>query len=62
MIRKLSVKLYKEIAAAMTERSFLREIGMGKVFFSNSGAEANECAVKAARKYAAREKHPRHRK
>lgn len=29
---------------------------MGKVFFSNSGAEANECAVKAARKYAAREK------
>ena len=30
--------------------------GMGKVFFSNSGAEANECAVKAARKYAAREK------
>ena len=30
--------------------------GMGKVFFSNSGAEANECAVTAARKYAAREK------
>lgn len=30
MIRKLSVKLYKEIAAAMTERSFLREIGMSR--------------------------------
>ena len=30
--------------------------GMKKVFFSNSGAEANECAIKAARKYAA-EKH-----
>ena len=24
---------------------------MKKVFFSNSGAEANECAIKAARKY-----------
>ena len=30
--------------------------GMKKVFFSNSGAETNECAIKAARKYAA-EKH-----
>ena len=30
--------------------------GMSKVFFSNSGAEANECAIKAARKYSA-EKH-----
>lgn len=28
--------------------------GMKKVFFSNSGAEANECAIKAARKYAAK--------
>ena len=28
--------------------------GMSRVFFSNSGAEANECAIKAARKYAAR--------
>ncbi len=30
--------------------------GMKKVFFSNSGAEANECAIKTARKYAARKK------
>ena len=30
--------------------------GLSKVFFGNSGAEANECAIKAARKYAA-EKH-----
>ena len=30
--------------------------GMKKVFFSNSGAEANECAVKTARKYAADKK------
>ena len=31
---------------------------MDKVFFSNSGAEANECAIKAARKYAAEHKGP----
>ncbi len=30
--------------------------GMKKVFFSNSGAEANECAIKVARKYAAQKK------
>ena len=29
---------------------------MKKVFFSNSGAEANECAIKVARKYSARKK------
>ncbi len=32
--------------------------GFKKVFFSNSGAEANECATKAARKYAAEKKGP----
>ena len=30
--------------------------GMKKVFFANSGAEANECAIKVARKYAAKKK------
>ncbi len=30
--------------------------GMKKVFFGNSGAEANECAIKVARKYAAEHK------
>ena len=30
--------------------------GMKKVFFSNSGAEANECAIKAARLYALQKK------
>lgn len=30
--------------------------GLKRVFFSNSGAEANECAIKAARKYAAEKK------
>ena len=40
-----------ELAQMLCERT-----GMKKVFFSNSGAESNECAIKAARKYAA-EKH-----
>ena len=30
--------------------------GFSKVFFSNSGAEANECAIKIARKYASEKK------
>lgn len=30
--------------------------GMSRVFFGNSGAEANECAIKIARKYAAEQK------
>lgn len=29
-----------------------KKTGMNKVFFGNSGAEANECAIKVARKYA----------
>lgn len=33
-----------------------KKTGMKKVFFSNSGAEANETAVKVARKYAAEKK------
>ena len=33
-----------------------RKTGMKKVFFSNSGAEANECAIKTARKYATQKK------
>ena len=37
-----------KLAAELCERT-----GMKKVFFGNSGAEANECAIKAARKYAA---------
>ena len=30
-----------------------KRTGMSKIFFSNSGAESNECAIKAARKYSA---------
>ncbi|MBO5845343.1 MAG: aminotransferase class III-fold pyridoxal phosphate-dependent enzyme, partial [Clostridia bacterium] len=40
-----------ELAKMLCERT-----GMKKVFFSNSGAEANECAIKAARKYGADKK------
>ena len=36
-----------KLAMLMCEKT-----GMKKVFFGNSGAEANECAIKAARKYA----------
>lgn len=35
-----------ELAELLCKRT-----GAGKVFFSNSGAEANECAIKTARKY-----------
>ncbi|MEG0157713.1 MAG: aminotransferase class III-fold pyridoxal phosphate-dependent enzyme, partial [Anaerovoracaceae bacterium] len=35
-----------KVAEKLTART-----GMSKVFFGNSGAEANECAIKAARKY-----------
>ncbi len=40
-----------KLAQRLCERT-----GMKKVFFSNSGAEANECAIKTARKYAAEHK------
>ncbi len=40
-----------KLAQALCERT-----GMKKVFFGNSGAEANECAIKVARKYAADKK------
>ena len=40
-----------DIAKVLCERT-----GMEKIFFSNSGAEANECAVKCARKYASDKK------
>lgn len=34
-------------------QALCQSTGMHKVFFGNSGAEANECLIKAARKYAA---------
>ena len=46
---------YTEPCAALAKK-LCERTGMKKVFFSNSGAEANECAIKAARKYAADKK------
>ena len=43
---------YTEPCAKLAEMLCLRT-GMKKVFFSNSGAEANECLIKTARKYSA---------
>ena len=43
---------YTEPCARLAEMLCTRT-GIKKVFFSNSGAEANECAIKVARKYAA---------
>ncbi len=48
---------YTEPCAELAQQLCLRT-GMKKVFFSNSGAEANECAIKAARKYACEKKGP----
>jgi acetylornithine/N-succinyldiaminopimelate aminotransferase len=41
---------YTTPAAELAQR-LCEKTGLSKVFFSNSGAEANECAIKAARKY-----------
>ncbi len=46
---------YSEPCANLAEMLCART-GFKKVFFSNSGAEANECAIKVARKYAAEKK------
>lgn len=46
---------YTEPCARLAER-LCGKTGMKKVFFANSGAEANECAIKAARKYAGMKK------
>lgn len=46
---------YTEPCAALAEK-LCKKTDMSKVFFSNSGAEANECAIKIARKYASEKK------
>ena len=48
--------LYYTAPCARLAELLCTRTGMKKVFFSNSGAEANECAIKAARKYAAEKK------
>ncbi len=44
--------LYYNGPCAKLAEMLCEKTGMKKVFFSNSGAEANECAIKAARRYA----------
>lgn len=51
MLNHTSNLYYHGPCAALAEMLCGRT-GFKKVFFSNSGAEANECAIKAARKYA----------
>ena len=48
--------LYFTESCALLAKTLCEKTGMKKVFFSNSGAEANECAIKVARKYSAQKK------
>ena len=52
--------LYYTEPCVLLAEELCRRTGFRKVFFGNSGAEANECAIKAARKYAAEKKGPEH--
>lgn len=48
--------LYYTEPCALLAKELCQRTGMKKVFFGNSGAEANECAIKVARKYSAEKK------
>ena len=48
--------LYYTEPCALLAQAMCEKTGMKKVFFGNSGAEANECAIKVARKYSAEKK------
>ncbi len=48
--------LYYTEPCAKLAQLLCERTGMKKVFFSNSGAESNECAIKVARKYASDKK------
>lgn len=48
-----SSNLYYTVPDALLAEQLCERTDMKKVFFGNSGAEANECAIKCARKYAA---------
>ena len=54
-VQHMSNLYYTEPCAKLAQM-MCEKTGMKKVFFSNSGAEANECAIKVARKYAAEKK------
>jgi len=48
--------LYYNAPSAALAQALVRKSGLKKVFFGNSGAEANECAIKTARKWGAEHK------
>ncbi len=49
-LQHISNLYYSPVQAAFADE-LCRASGMGRVFLCNSGAEANECAIKLARKY-----------
>jgi len=54
-VQHMSNLFYTEPCAKLAQL-LCEKTGLKKVFFGNSGAEANECAIKVARKYAAEKK------
>jgi acetylornithine/N-succinyldiaminopimelate aminotransferase len=56
-VQHMSNLYYTEPCALLAE-ALCTKTGMSRVFFSNSGAEANECAIKVARKWASETKSP----
>ena len=48
-----SSNLYYTVPDALLAEQLCERTGMKRVFFGNSGAEANECAIKVARRYSA---------
>lgn len=50
IIQHISNYYYNKVAGVLAEK-LTKATGLSKVFFGNSGAEANECAIKVARKY-----------
>ncbi len=54
-VQHMSNLYYTEPCGKLAEILCTRT-GLSKVFFGNSGAEANECAIKVARKYSAEKK------
>ena len=49
-MQHMSNLYYSPVSAALAEK-LCKAAGYARVFLGNSGAEANECAIKLARKY-----------
>ena len=56
-ILHVSNNFYNDVQPLLAEKIIKYSFGKGKVFFANSGAEANEGAIKFARKYGGGERH-----